>query len=363
MRFLLSGSQIVMSTPEPVKSEATDPQRPVVVHLQRPRLLQSCLLRLFIGAFLLSILTNLFLLGSSEVTTDSTSETFVSGDEDAADKIVIIPIDGTIMPPFTERVLDMIESAGDDAQVKGVILSIDSPGGLVADSHQLYHRLKQLSRKKTIYVSMKRMAASGGVYAAMGVGEDGKIFAEPTTWTGSIGVIIPRYDISRLGEKLGVESDSLTTGEFKDSLNPLKPLTERDRELWGAILEDSFSRFVTVVAENRKNLDEATVRNELATGQIFTASQAKDVDLIDDIQFEEDIIEILRKDLGLARVRVIRYSYIPTTLELLLSSAQARQTEHPIRTLLDNNVPRAMYYFGWGAEFALPSVPSAGLNQ
>jgi len=351
-----------MSTSGTGTTEASDSQRPVVVHLQRPRLLQSCLLRLFLAAFAVSIITNVFLLGSSDISTEVTSETFVSGDETAADKIVIIPINGTIMPPFTGQTLDMIKAASDDEHVKGVILSIDSPGGLVADSHQLYHRLKELSRTKPIYVSMKRIAASGGVYAAMGVGESGKIFAEPTTWTGSIGVIIPRYDISGLGEKFGVESDSLTTGEFKDSMNPLKPLTDRDREVWGTILEDSFSRFVKVIAEGRKTLDEATVRNELATGQIFTADQAKDAGLIDDIGFEDDVIEILQNDLELASVRVIRYSYIPTTLELLLSSAQTRQPESPVRTLLDNNVPRAMYYFGWGAESAVPDFSPGSLD-
>lgn len=315
------------------------------------------------AAFFISILTNLYLFSTSEPEEGDTRERFVSGDEDATGKIAIIPINGTIMPPFTERVLKMIENAGDDDDVKGVILSIDSPGGLVADSHQMYHRLKKLAEKKPIYVSMKRMAASGGVYAAMGVGESGKIFAEPTTWTGSIGVIIPRYDFTGLGEKFGVATDSLTTGEFKDSLNPLKPLTDRDRELWGAILEDSFGRFVKVVAEGRKGLDEQTVRDKLATGQIFTADQAKANGLIDDIRFEDEVIEILKTDLGLTKVRVMKYSYTPTTLELLLGNAQARQPENPLKTLFDNNVPRAMYYFGWGANLSQPALLQQGVSQ
>nr|MBC8288878.1 S49 family peptidase [Planctomycetota bacterium] len=224
------------------------------------------------------------------------------------------------------------------------------------------HRLKQLAAKKPIYVSMKRIAASGGVYAAMGVGETGKIFAEPTTWTGSIGVIIPRYDFSGLGQKYGVASDSLTTGEFKDSLNPLKPLTDADREVWGAIMEDSFARFIGVVAEGRKGLDEETVRNKLATGQVFTAEQAKSNGLIDDIKYEDEVIDILKQDLKLKTVRVTKYTYTPTTLELLLGQARAQQPENPLKTLFDNNVPRAMYYFGWGAGVAQPSVLQPGLE-
>lgn len=336
--------------------------QPVVVQLQPPGLLRSCLARLILAVLTISILTNLYLLSTTAPGEESSDEKFVSGDEDATDKIVIIPINGTIMPPFTERVLKMIEDAGEDEDVRGVIVSIDSPGGLVADSHQIYHRLKKLAAEKTVYVSMKRIAASGGVYAAMGVGETGKIFAEPTTWTGSIGVIIPRYDLSGLGEKYGVASDSLTTGEFKDSLNPLKPLTDSDRKIWGEIMEDSFARFIGVVAEGRKGLDAETVRSELATGQVFTASQAKANGLIDDIRFEDEVIEILMADVGLTAARVVKYSYRPTALELLLGRAQARQPENPLKTLFDNNVPRAMYYFGWGAGSSQPGLSQTGLK-
>jgi protease-4 len=342
------------------KSEEGNPP-PVVIHVQSPSIFRSCLMRIVFGALVISVLTNFFLLETSEMTEGTTNENFVSGDESADDKIAIIPIVGMIMPPFTERVLGMIEAASEDDDVKGVILSIDSPGGLVTDSHQMYHRLKQLAAKKPIYVSMKRMCASGGVYAAMGAGESGKIFAEPTTWTGSIGVIIPRYDFTGLGEKFGVASDSLTTGEFKDSLNPLKPVTDREREVWGEILEESFARFVKIVAEGRKGLDEETVRTKLATGQIFTADQAVANGLIDDIKFEDEVIETLQKDLALAKVRVIKYDYTPTTLELLLGSAQARQPENPLKTMFDNNVPRAMYYFGWGPSLGQPGLGEAGL--
>lgn len=342
------------------KSDEGNPQ-PIVVHVQSPSILRSCLMRIIFSALVISVLTNFFLLGTGESLEEKSQETFVSGDKLADDKIAIIPIVGTIMPPFTERVLGMIKNASEDDAVKGVILSIDSPGGLVADSHQMYHRLKLLAAKKPIYVSMKRICASGGVYAAMGIGESGKIFAEPTTWTGSIGVIIPRYDFTGLGEKFGVTSDSLTTGEFKDSLNPLKPVTDREREVWGEILEDSFARFVKIVAEGRKGLDEETVRTKLATGQIFTADQAVANGLIDDIKFQDEVIEILQKDLALTKVRVIKYGYIPTTLELLLGSAQARQPENPLKTLFDNNVPRAMYYFGWGPGLGQPGLHDAGL--
>ncbi len=174
------------------------------------------------------------------------------------------------MPPFTERILKSLERAEDDPEVRGVLLIVDSPGGLVADSHQIYHRLTRLREKKPVAVSMRRMAASGGLYVAMGAGPQGMIFAEPTTWTGSIGVIIPRYEISELAEKVGVEPGSLKTGELKDSLNPIRPLSEQEIKVWNEILAESLDQFIDVIDQNRDTLDNAEVR-ELATGQVYTA--------------------------------------------------------------------------------------------
>ncbi len=279
-------------------------------------------------------------------------ERYHSGDKAADDKIAVIEISGTIMPPFTKNVLEAIKKVKEDKAVKGVLLVIDSPGGLVADSHQIYHKLVDLREKtkKPIFVAMKRMAASGGVYVAMGAGKEGKIFAEPTTWTGSIGVIIPRYDASQLAEKVGVKSDALKTGKFKDSLDPLRPLTEPEKELWNRILQDSFQRFVKIVADNRPTLDEERVK-ELATGQIFTAEEAKANGLIDEIGDEEAALEALKAKLRLSQVRVVEYEFPFTLMDLLLETAHARDPEFQFRKLLELSVPRAMYFYG--------SVPTA----
>jgi len=337
-----------MSTDTP-QSDASQPQ--IIVNVPpQASFLSSWFVRVLCSFLLLSVIVNFALISSQSSLTQlnsSSQEAFVSGDRDAKDRIAIIKLEGTIMPPFTGRILDMIESASEDDTIKGVLLSIDSPGGFVADSHQIYHRLKQLAEKKPIYVSMKRIAASGGVYAAMGIGETGKIFAEPTTWTGSIGVIIPRYDMTGLSEKFGVTSDSLTTGEFKDSLNPFRPLSDRDREVWGAIIDDSFDRFVAIVAEGRAGLDEASVREKLATGQIFTANQAVENGLIDAIAFEDEVIETMQTDLNIESMGVITYRYTPTPLEILMGNIEARDPEVMWRKTLEATVPRALYYCSW----------------
>ena len=273
------------------------------------------------------------------------TEQFHSGETHATDRIALIRMSGTIMPPYTGRLLKQIKKAREDEDVKGTILVVDSPGGLVADSHMIYRELRLLSAEKPMFVSMKRLAASGGYYIAMGAGPDAKIFAQPTTWTGSIGVIIPRYNVSKLANEYGVQVEPLKSGRFKDTMSPFRDLSDEERQLWADIINDSFDRFVGVIEENRSNLTRKEVES-LATGQIYTANQAKANGLIDEIGFLEDVVDEMKSKLGLSEARVVTYYSPPTILEQVTGFSKT-QTPDPLATLLDQSVPRAMYLFSW----------------
>ncbi len=304
--------------------------------------------RLFQMIFIFSIMLNIILLSSSASnisTDDAPIEKHYSGDQNAKDKIAIFNVSTTIMPPFTERLLKEIDQAIEDDDVKGAIVVVDSPGGLVADSHQIYNKLTKLSKVKPVYVSMKRIAASGGYYIAMGAGKDGRIYAEPTTWTGSIGVIIPHYNVVDLAEKVGLKSEPLTTGEFKDSLSSFKEISPRDREVWDGILDDAYQRFLDVIASGRPKMDRKKIES-VATGRIFTATQAKDEGLVDEIAYLEKVIEDLQKKLGLSKVNVIEYGYPPTLADILLGSVQAKTELSMLNDLLNSPSPRAFYLMG-----------------
>lgn len=339
-----------MTDPKPAgeaRRPESDPHQGPPPPPKPPR--RNWLARILLLLLLVSVLFNLGFFAMYQeffASSDGPSEQFVSGDQFAEQKIAIVTISGTIMPPFTERILRAIEQADKDDQVKAVLLEVDSPGGLVADSHQIYHRLVELREKKPIAVSMKRMAASGGYYISMGAGTDGVIFAEPTTWTGSLGVIIPRFDLSGLADKVGIVSDPLKTGEFKDALNPFRNMTKRERDVWDHILDESYQRFINIIADNRKDLDYEQVK-KLATGQIYTATDAKANGLIDEIGYQEDAIAHLQKKTGLKKVRVIRYTHPASLADILLSTAEAGQVENRKQALLESTVPRAMYYTSW----------------
>lgn len=331
---------------------------PAIV-IQRPSQVSRLVWRLLLFALLVSIVLNFSFYSRYQeyfVNVSGPQELFHSGEVDAGDKIAIIRVSGTIMPPFTGRILKSIQRAGDDKNVKGVVLVVDSPGGLVADSHQIYHALKKLTnatdeQKKPVYVAMQRMAASGGYYISMGAGENGKIYVEPTTWTGSIGVIIPRYDLSGLAEEWKFASDPLKTGEFKDSLSPFRKLSDNERAVWNDILDDSYRRFIGVIADNRKSLDEKAVE-ELATGQIYTADQALKNGLVDETGYLEDAVASLKKDLALAEVRVVTYEYPLGLIDMLSGFIEAEEPSKKWSALLDSTVPRAMYFCSWA-----PGIP------
>ncbi len=311
------------------------------------------LISLLTASLLLNLLMVVQLASSGGGSEDGIRERHRFGSKSATSKIAVITVSGTIMPPFTERWIKQIRHAVDDDSVKGVLLEIDSPGGLVADSHQIYHELQKLVAKKPVYVAMKRLAASGGYYIAMGIGTEGRIFVEPSTWTGSIGVIIPRYNATELVEKIGVSSEPLVTGPLKDSLNPFRDMSDRETLVWKEIMDDAFARFVGVIATNRPELTEEQVR-ELATGQIYTARQALQNGMVDEVGFSEEAVEALAATAGLSDYNVVEYESRTGLIDLFLG-ASAERPPTVAEQLLDAAVPRAMYYCSWN-----PWVPMFG---
>jgi protease-4 len=337
--------------PNPPTEPNSGPSRPFVIQSvppPPPPRGRGFLFRLLVVVLLISVVANFAMYSQYQqyfAGAEGPREQYHSGERNADALLALIKVNGTIMPPFTGRILSSIKRAREDARVKGVVLVVDSPGGMVADSHQIYHALKQLREEshKPIVVAMQRMSASGGYYISMGAGTDGKLYVEPTTWTGSIGVIIPRFDLSELARKWGVESAPLKTGPFKDALSPFRELGDDERDVWLPILDDAFQRFLNVIAENRANLDYQAVK-DLATGQIYTADQAKANGLVDEIGFEEDAIAHLKEQLGLTEARVVTYEFQPGLWELLSGRVEANQPADYWRQIVEASVPRAMYF-------------------
>jgi protease-4 len=289
---------------------------------------------------------------------DGPGERFHSGDAHASDKLALIRIAGTIMPPFSDRVVKTIKKAKDDKHVKGILLVIDSPGGTVTDSHQIYHRLKELVDKKPIVVSMGSLAASGGYFVAMGAGTKGKIFAEPTTWTGSIGVIIPHYTVADLLQKWDIQDDSVVSGKFKAMASPTRKLTpevaEEEHQILQSLVDQSFDQFKELVREARPQLANNNANWKTATtGQVFTAKQALDLGLVDKLGYIEDAVDraIELAKLDPRNVRVVKYTPPESLFGSMLVGPSAQSAGLNLSALLEMTTPRAYYLCSW-----LPSL-------
>ncbi len=297
-----------------------------------------------------SVLLNLF-LASSGFSFDSerrVREKFFSHERLAKDKVAILSIKGVIVGSDDSFVKRQIDQATKDPAVKAVVLRVDSPGGTVSGSDYYYHHLRQLADEREIplVVSMGSVAASGGYYVAMAAGSTpDSIFAEPTTWTGSIGVIIPHYNVGELMGKLGIQEDPVASGPLKNMGSFARPMNDAEREIFRALVEDGFTRFKGVIKQGRPKFhDHPEALDKLATGQVFSADQAKQSGLVDRIGYLEEAVERAIELAGLSpdNVRVVKYEPELGLFDALLGM-EARRPALDLSALVELSSPRAYY--------------------
>ncbi|MEO6809071.1 MAG: signal peptide peptidase SppA [Isosphaeraceae bacterium] len=242
-------------------------------------------------------------------------ERYAAG-ETSGPTIAIIEINGVIMDQEVEHAIRQIRQARDDNKVKAVILRIDSPGGSVSGSDRIWREIGVLKgKKKPVVASLGGMAASGGYYVAAPAD---RVLAEPTTLTGSIGVLLELPQLHGLMEKVGVEFETITTGQWKDAGSPFRAMTDRERDRWKQVIDDAYQRFVRVVAQGRKLPLDAV--KTVADGKVFTAQEALNSKLIDEVGYLDDAILTAQRLAVLESARIIRYSR-PTALESLLGAS------------------------------------------
>lgn len=178
--------------------------------------------------------------------------------------------------------------------VKAVVLRVDSPGGIVAPSQEIYEEVKKFAVKKKIIVSMGSLAASGGYYISAPAT---MIYANPGTITASIGVILKLSNIEALMDKIGIKSHTLKTGKYKDSGSPLRKFSPEDRAMLQSVIDNTHEQFIRAVAEGRKlPIDEV---RKIADGRILSGEQAKGAKLVDRLGTLQDAIEEAGKQAGI----------------------------------------------------------------
>lgn len=195
------------------------------------------------------------------------------------DRVAVVYVEGGIFE--SQTVNQHLKMYGDDSRVKAILLRIDSPGGGVAASQEIYDQVKRLreEKQKKVVVSMGSVAASGGYYVACGAD---KIVANPGTITGSIGVIAEWVNYGNLLKWAQMKPEVIKSGEFKDVGNPTREITPKEREYLQSLIDQMLNQFINAVAEGRKDLSRERVK-ELADGRVFTGEEALKQGLVDQL--------------------------------------------------------------------------------
>ena len=200
-------------------------------------------------------------------------------------RLALIRIEGPIID--AKDTIDEIKEYTKDKSIKAIVLRVDSPGGAVAPSQEIYEEVKKAVAKKKVVVSMGSVAASGGYYISAPAT---KIIANPGTLTGSIGVIMEIPNIEKLMDKIGIKTEVIKSGRHKDIASAFRSMGKEEREILQGVMDNVHEQFIRAVAEGRKMKVEEL--RKIADGRIFTGEQAKTYGLVDELGTLEDAIKI-----------------------------------------------------------------------
>ena len=307
--------------------------------------------RIFVGVILaLSILVNIALVFMliAVVTVFATGQRDTHTEEiiqsgSRRNKIVIIKIEGIIDGLQAKSIRKQLKRARKDSRVKGLIISVNSPGGTISGSDQIYNEIRKFRDEegKPVVAFMQGMAASGGYYASVACD---KIIAEQTTITGSIGVIFGHFVLKQLlEEKLGVQPVIIASGSKKTWLSMFQPFEEEQRQyVKERLIDPAYERFVEVVAQGRPSLNVSEVK-EVADGGIYGAKEAKKQKLIDDIGYLDDAIKLVESMAQIDKALVVEYRR-PFSLAGFLSLRSKKNILQFDRAMLyDLSTPQLLY--------------------
>ena len=272
--------------------------------------------------------------------------------------IAVLDIMGTISENdgYTydqQYLLDSIDTMMEDDSNKALLLHIDTPGGTVYETDELYLKIMEYKAytNRPVYAAVENYAASGGYYVACAADA---IYANRNATTGSIGVIMGEFlDLSELLDNIGVGVSYVATGPNKAMGNSYEPLTDEQRAIYQEICDESFDQFVGIIAEGR-NMNEADVR-VLADGRVYTAKQAAANGLIDGIESFQTTLERLTADLGYDTIEVAHYSYSApyTFMDYMMLGdpigyfTKGNATEKQSSIEIDRQPQLLMYYGNW----------------
>jgi len=228
------------------------------------------------------------------------------------EKIALLKIEGTILD--SEETITWLKKYRKDSSIKAVVIRINSPGGAVAPSQEIYEEVKKLAKVKPVVVSMAAVGASGAYYISSAAT---KIYANPGTITGSIGVIMEIPNLKGLMQKLGIKTEVIKSGKHKDLASIFRGIGKEERKILQNVINDIHEQFIRAVSEGRKIPIEKI--RAIADGRIFSGKQAKALGLVDELGNLEDAIKEAASLAGIkGEPQIVEPSHQQSLIEFLL---------------------------------------------
>lgn len=255
-------------------------------------------------------------------------------------KIGVIPINGAIDDP--SAIISQLVEFRKDNSIRIIIIRIDSPGGGVGASQEIYREIRKTTPVKKVIASMGGIAASGGYYIASA---SDKIVANPGTITGSIGVLMEFFQVHELSRKIGVSLEIIKGGEYKDVGSPHREITDQEKKFLEGLISEIQEQFITAVAEGRKMSVESV--RKIADGRIITGATARDLGLVDSLGNFQDAVDLAKEMSGLKGD--VGLVYPEKGDHRLLEYLFRNSASILSRMLMDNMKPRLEYR--WGSVF------------
>jgi protease-4 len=323
------------ATPPPPPASAGSYQPPVVPPAP-PRKSRTAMF--FLGAFsgclivfVLGFVLLAMMVGMADGTPSSGEFSFGN------DKVAILPIEGEIVD--SREAIEMLERFAENDGVKAIVVRINSPGGAIAPSQEIYSAIRatRARSRKPIIASMDSVAASGGYYIAVACDE---IVANPGTITGSIGVILQWFEMKELVQWAKMKPETITSGQLKAAGSPFREMSPEERQYFQAIVNQLHSQFVRAVADGRKGKISPADVARLADGRVFTGEQAHGLKLVDRLGSIDDAVNVAGRAAGIKGEpdRVWPRRREGSLLELL-----SGDTESSLEKILTRRMPRFLY--------------------
>jgi len=261
--------------------------------------------------FGLSLTLNLYLLIAHGIfNSNASARSSNLSDGDPGQKVAVVPIKGTIMDEASERFARFMKQVEADSTIKALVLEVDSPGGSVTASDEIFHRIGKFKAehpKIPVVVSMAGLAASGGYYVSCGADY---LFAQPSTLTGNIGVLLPQFNVSELFDKWGIKENTIvsTGATFKNAGSMFVPEKPEDRAYLQDIADKAFAQFKSVVKQGRTGHAKFDVKklDQIANGKIYMADDAVAIGLVDEKGYLADACEYAASKVGMTKPNVMR---------------------------------------------------------